>query len=211
MALMAYAQGYFPMAESIDEPHCVWVRPKKRGMIPLDQFHISTKLSQKFRNMQGQFFYDRDFEQVLKQCQTIRQEKTDTWINDEIFELYLELYEEGYAHSIEYWEDDQLLGGLYGLHMGGIFFGESMFSCKNNASKFCLIQLVATLIQNKFKILDAQFMSDHLGQFGAIEINQLDFEPLLEEAIKLNCTFTAFPNAPIRALDIITKHKIKNI
>lgn len=207
MALMAYAQGYFPMAESIDEPHCVWVRPKKRGMIPLDQFHVASKLAQKFRNMQGQLFYDRDFEQVLKNCQTIRKDKTDTWINDEIVDLYLELHEEGHAHSVEYWENDQLLGGLYGLHIGGIFFGESMFSRATNASKFCLIQLVATLIQNKFKILDAQFINDHLSQFGAIEIDQIDFEPLLEEAIKLNCNFIGLPNAPINALNIIAKYK----
>jgi leucyl/phenylalanyl-tRNA--protein transferase len=208
---MAYAQGYFPMAESMGAEHCVWVKPKTRGIIPLDKFHIPHKLGQKFRHMKGEIFCDRDFKQTLFYCQTIREGKSDTWINDEIYDLYLELHEAGHAHSIEYWEDHQLCGGLYGLHLGGAFFGESMFSRVTNASKFCLIQLVATLISNHFMLLDAQFMSAHLGQFGAEELDHESFLPLLEEAASLERKFRYIQKSNSDILKIITNVKSSSI
>lgn len=190
LALLGYAQGYFPMAESKDDIESLWVRPKMRAVIPLDdRFHLPKKLSQKIRNSMATIKADTAFEQVLSTCRETTKNRTDSWINDEVYALYLELFEAGYAHSIEYWEDDELKGGLYGLHIGGVFFGESMFSRATDASKICLAHLVATLKEQGFKILDAQFMSDHLKQFGAYEIANEDFMPLLEEALQHECKF----------------------
>lgn len=195
LALLGYAQGYFPMAESKDDIESLWVRPKIRALIPLDdRFHISKKLAQKARNSTATLVADKDFEAVLAACRETTHKRADSWINDEVFDLYLELHEAGYAHSIEYWEDGELKGGLYGLHIGGVFFGESMFSRIRDASKICLVHLVLNLRAQHFLILDAQFMSDHLKQFGAFELPHEDFMPLLEEAIGAERNFVFDPN-----------------
>lgn len=194
LALLGYAQGYFPMAESKDDIESLWVRPKVRALIPLDdRFHISKKLAKKTRNTFATVKADTAFEAVLSACRETTNNRTDSWINDEVFDLYLELHEAGYAHSIEYWDEGVLKGGLYGLHISGIFFGESMFSRSADASKICLVHLVANLKAQGFKLLDAQFMSDHLKQFGAYEILHDDFMPLLEEALALECEFNFDP------------------
>lgn len=179
------------MAETKESDHLSWVKPNIRGLIPLDRFHIPRKLAQQYRNKKGKIYCDKDFEQVIRSCQEIRKERKDTWINDEILQLYLQLHQEGHAHSVEYWEEDVLLGALYGLHIGGVFFGESMFSKKTNASKFCLIKLVDILSQHKFVLLDAQFVNEHLVQFGLIKMPEQEFDLKLAEAIPLKRSFAA--------------------
>jgi len=188
LVLKAYAYGVFPMAKSRNDTDVFWVQPKLRGVIPLDQFHVSRSLRKTLRRGVFRVTVDADFRGVLEGCAESTAERNDTWINDHIMELFTELHEAGLAHSIEVWRDGAdgkpfLAGGLYGLAMGAAFFGESMFSRATNASKVALTHLAAILKKGGFTLLDTQFITDHLKTFGAVEIPQKDYLAQLGAAL----------------------------
>lgn len=182
--LRAYAAGMFPMAESADDPEVFWVQPRIRGIIPLDQFHISKSLAKRIRQKPFDIRVNTAFDRVMEHCAQSTQDRPTTWINPLILTLYKELHRMGYTHSVEAWEDGELVGGLYGVSLGSAFFGESMFSRRADASKICLVHLVARLKERKFTLLDTQFTTDHLKTFGAIDIPRKEYERLLEAAMK---------------------------
>jgi len=189
LLLQAYAIGVFPMAESRDDSRTFFVDPDQRGILPLDTFHISRSLRKEVRRRRFEIRCDTDFKAVLEGCSEPRQERPDTWINDEIFRLYLALHEMGYGHSIECWRDGELVGGLYGVALGAAFFGESMFSRAPNASKVALVHLVARLRASGFTLLDSQFITEHLQQFGAIEVPREQYRDMLADAHKSPAEF----------------------
>ena len=168
--LRAYAAGLFPMAERHDDPDLFWVSPEERGIFPLDAFHIPKRLARTIKSDRFEVSADIAFADVMRACAAPAPGRGETWINDEILRLYTALHASGHAHSIECRRDGRLVGGLYGVHLGGAFFGESMFSLETDASKVALAHLVARLRLGGFKLLDAQFLTDHLAQFGAVAI-----------------------------------------
>ncbi len=179
LLLRAYAIGVFPMSDSRDAREVYWVEPRRRAIIPLDRFHLSRSLRKKLRSDQFEVTCDRAFAQVLHHCAG----RTDTWINAEIEASYIRLHEDGHAHSIEVLEKGELVGGLYGVRLGGAFFGESMFSLRPDASKVALAWLVARLLVGGFRLLDCQFMTEHLKSLGAVEIDQKAYLQLLSAAV----------------------------
>jgi leucyl/phenylalanyl-tRNA---protein transferase len=181
--LAAYAQGLFPMAERRDDPTLYWVSPEKRGVIPLEGFHLSKRLARTMRSGRYQLTSDRAFAEVMEACAEPAPGREQTWINDEILRLYADLHAGGHAHSVECWQKGELAGGLYGVSLGGAFFGESMFSRKRDASKVALVKLVELLRQGGFTLLDAQFLTSHLAQFGAYEIARGDYLNRLHQAL----------------------------
>ncbi|MBX8811931.1 leucyl/phenylalanyl-tRNA--protein transferase [Pseudochrobactrum algeriensis] len=183
LLLRAYASGIFPMSESADDPEIFWVRPEQRGIIPLDKFHISRSLQRTLKRSPFEICYDTAFEQVLEGCAIRRDPNAGTWINQTIRDGYIALHKAGHCHSVEAWQDGQLVGGLYGVSLGGAFFGESMFSHVTDASKVCLVHLVERLRAHGFKLLDTQFTTEHLQRFGAVEIPAKDYEDMLLPAI----------------------------
>jgi leucyl/phenylalanyl-tRNA---protein transferase len=188
LVLKAYAYGVFPMAKSRNDTDVFWVQPKLRGVIPLDRFHVSRSLRKTLRRGVFRVTVNADFRGVLEGCAESTPERTDTWINDHIMELFTELHDAGLAHSIEVWRDGPdgepfLAGGLYGLAMGAAFFGESMFSRATDASKVALTHLAAILKKGDFTLLDTQFITDHLKTFGAVEIPQKDYLAQLGAAL----------------------------
>jgi len=182
LVLRAYAEGLFPMAERRDDPDLYWVSPEKRGVLPLDGFHVSHRLARTVRSDKFEVAFDRSFVDVMRACAAARDE---TWINAEILRLYTALHATGYAHSVECRQNGELVGGLYGVSLGGVFFGESMFSIRRDASKVALVHLVAQLIRGGYVLLDTQFLTAHLAQFGAIEVTRGAYLARLNEA--LNC------------------------
>ena len=189
LLLKAYAIGVFPMAECHDDARTFFVDPERRGVLPIDSFHVSRSLRKEVRRRRFDIRCNTNFLGVLEGCSEPREERPETWINEEIFRLYISLHEMGYGHSIECWREEKLVGGLYGVALGGAFFGESMFSREPNASKVALVHLVARLKASGFTLLDSQFITEHLAQFGAIEIPRRDYRAQLAEAIKLPVTF----------------------
>jgi len=181
--LHAYAQGIFPMAERRDDPELYWVSPERRGIIPLDSFHIPKRLARTVRSDRFRVTADTAFADVLLGCAEGVTGRPNTWINAEIMRLYTALHDAGRAHSIECWDDQRLVGGLYGVSLGGAFFGESMFSRERDASKVALVHLVARLKAGGYTLLDTQFLTRHLTQFGAIEITRLSYLARLREAL----------------------------
>ena len=194
--LQAYMNGVFPMAESRYDPTFYWVDPEMRGVIPIEQFHISRRLARTVRSCHSSVYINRDFEAVISACAKLGRERKDTWINDEIINLYTQLHNMGFAHSVECWDDDRLVGGLYGLSIRGAFFGESMFSLMRDASKIALVHLVARLKTGGYSLLDVQFVTSHLKNFGAIEIPRPDYHTLLAEALKLDGDFYSLEEPP---------------
>lgn len=184
-----YRQGVFPMAESHEDTRLMIIDPHWRGIIPLDNFHIPSRLKRTIRKMPYRITSNQAFSQVIESCAEITNDRQETWINNDILELYNALHQLGHAHSIEAWDNDILVGGLYGVSLGGIFFGESMFSRKDNASKIALVHLVAALNFAGYSMLDAQFHNNHLEQFGIIEIPRKDFQKKLKSALKIECAF----------------------
>ena len=182
--LRAYAAGMFPMAESADDPEVFWVQPKLRGIVPLDSFHVSKSLAKHIRQKPFDIRINTAFDQVMRFCAESTEDRPTTWINPLILTLYGELHRMGYTHSVEAWEGDQLVGGLYGVTLGSAFFGESMFSRRTDASKICLVHLVERLKSRGFTLLDTQFTTDHLKTFGAIDIPRREYEKLLEKAMQ---------------------------
>nr|WP_201151813.1 leucyl/phenylalanyl-tRNA--protein transferase [Rhodovulum sulfidophilum] len=183
--LRAYAMGIFPMAESRHDPRIFWVNPRKRGIFPLEGFHISKSLARTIRRGRFRIRTDSAFEHVVECCA----DRPETWINAEIFRLYRQLFDLGHAHSIEVWQDDILAGGVYGVTLGSAFFGESMFSRRTDASKVALAYLVDRLRIGGFTLFDTQFLTDHLASLGAIEIEREDYLSRLERAVNRDANF----------------------
>lgn len=181
--LSCYASGVFPMADARDDDRLFLVDPELRGVIPLDRFHVPARLARTVRRDLYEVRFNTAFAQVVALCAEPRPDHPETWINRPIERLYGELHRLGFAHSVECWRDGALVGGLYGVSLGAAFFGESMFSRARDASKVALVHLVARLIERGFMLLDTQFMTDHLGQFGAEEISRADYRRRLDEAL----------------------------
>jgi leucyl/phenylalanyl-tRNA--protein transferase len=181
--LRAYAAGLFPMAESADDPELFWVDPRRRGILPLEAFHVPRRLR---RVVRGGFFevrVDSAFEAVLLGCAEANEKRPNTWINDEIVRLYAGLFARGAAHSVECWHGGELAGGLYGVSIGAAFFGESMFSHATDSSKVALVHLAARLRVGGYRLLDTQFLTPHLARFGGIEVSRARYRRLLAEAL----------------------------
>jgi leucyl/phenylalanyl-tRNA--protein transferase len=191
--LKAYACGIFPMAESATDPTLYWIEPPERGVLPLDCVHIPKRLARTIRQEIFEVKIDSDFNGVISGCAAPRFGRRSTWINKRIADLYRELFQMGYCHTVETWKDGRLVGGLYGVHLGGAFFGESMFSTERDASKVALVYLIARLIHGRFKLLDTQFLTDHLRQFGVIEISRSEFHKHLADALQVHCGFHELP------------------
>jgi leucyl/phenylalanyl-tRNA---protein transferase len=189
--LQAYAAGIFPMAESADDADLFWVDPKRRGIIPLDAFHVPRRLKRLLRRGRFTVRADTAFTAVMRGCAEASETRPSTWINDEILRLYSALYARGMAHSVECWHGSELVGGLYGVALGAAFFGESMFSRVTDASKVALVHLVARLRLGGYRLLDTQFLTPHLAQFGAIEISRARYHRLLAEALRYRAVFRA--------------------
>lgn len=190
MLLRAYAIGVFPMAEDRDDPDLFWIDPRMRGILPLDACHVPRSLRKTVR--QGRFIvsFNRAFDQVMDGCAESTERRPRTWINDKILTLYQSLHHMGHAHSVECWTPEgQLAGGLYGVSLGGCFFGESMFTRVTDASKVALVHLVARLRRAGFLLLDTQFITKHLERFGAVEIPRAEYRNLLADAIKADAHF----------------------
>jgi leucyl/phenylalanyl-tRNA---protein transferase len=177
------------MADSRDDPELFLVDPERRGIFPLDAFHVPKRLQRTLRQAPYRITADTAFAEVLAACAAPAPDRPSTWINAHIFDLYTALHAMGCAHSVECWQDGALVGGLYGVHIGGAFFGESMFSHATDASKIALVTLAERLRQNGFTLLDAQFHTPHLAQFGLIEVGRADFKRRLREALKINAEF----------------------
>lgn len=190
--LHAYANGLFPMAESAEATELLWFDPERRGILPLDGFHVPRRLRRTVRQGPFQVRADTAFRRVMGSCADVR---PSTWINAEILDLYCALHRMGFAHSIECWRDGALVGGLYGIALGSAFFGESMFSRADNASKVALVHLVARLRRGGYTLLDTQFVTAHLSQFGAVEIPRDAYKAQLEEAVATPARFDAEPDA----------------
>ena len=191
--LSCYARGVFPMAEARDDPRVFLLEPDVRGVIPLDGFHIPRSLRKTVRRDAFHVTVNRCFETVVRACATPAPGRTDTWINPLIESLYAEMHAQGHAHSVECWKDGALAGGLYGVTLGGAFFGESMFSRETDASKTALVHLVARLKAGGYRLLDAQFMTEHLARFGAVGVPQRTYKQMLSRALKVDADFFALP------------------
>ncbi len=187
LLLHSYSIGIFPMAEHRDAPELFWVDPKFRGVFPLDGFHVSRSLARRIRKCGFTVTINQDFVGVVDGCA----DRADTWINAELRDLYQQIHRLGHAHSLEIWEADHLVGGVYGVALGAAFFGESMFSRRTDASKIALAYLVDRLRQTGFQLFDTQFLTAHLASLGAIEIPRTQYRQELEEAINASADFTA--------------------
>jgi leucyl/phenylalanyl-tRNA---protein transferase len=199
LVLRAYAMGVFPMAESHDAETLFWVDPEMRGVLPLDTFHIPRRLKRTVRQGLYTVRCNTNFDAVIDGCAAARGPDQDTWINAEVRRLFRTLHAMGVVHTVETWQGDQLVGGLYGLHLGGAFFGESMFSRARDASKVALVHLIARMVHGGFTLLDTQFITEHLAQFGAVEIPRDDYRSRLERAITVPAAFSA--ELPVAALN----------
>lgn len=189
LLLSAYASGIFPMAEDRDDPAIQWIDPQCRGIIPLDGYHVPKSLKKVIRQQRFEVRINSAFESVIRACADCQPDRPRTWINDELIQLYCTLHDRNYAHSVECWIDDRLVGGAYGLSLGSAFFGESMFSRVRDASKVALIDLIERLNRGGYRLLDTQFTTDHLKRFGAIEIPREAYHRRLRAALQADAIF----------------------
>lgn len=205
--LRAYAYGVFPMAESRDDPELYWIDPEARGVLPLDAFHVPKRLKRTIRQRPFEVRIDTAFREVMLGCAEAAPNRDGTWINQRIVSLYCELHERGRAHSVECWKEGELVGGLYGVSLGAAFFGESMFSRVTDASKVALVYLVARLIRGGYRLLDTQFVTSHLQQFGAVEISRDKYRVRLAEATAAKGDFYSLPEeaGPDEVLQSVTQ------
>lgn len=203
--IACYQRGVFPMADARDDARIFLIDPEHRGILPLERFHIPRRLARTIRSGPFTVKVDTAFDAVLEACAEERAERPETWINRPIQQLYAELYRTGGAHSVECWRDGELVGGLYGVVLGGAFFGESMFSHERDASKVALAHLVARLVVGGFRLLDAQFMTEHLAQFGAREIGRTEYRRRLAVALKLEADFYRFAGDGAAVLQAISQ------
>jgi leucyl/phenylalanyl-tRNA---protein transferase len=205
--LAAYAAGVFPMAESAEDSEIFWVDPQRRGILPLDAFHVPRRLRRVLRQERFDIRCDSAFEAVMRSCAQATEKRPNTWINDEIVRLYRGLFGRGAAHSVECWCYGALVGGLYGVSIGAAFFGESMFSRETDASKVALVHLVTRLRLGGYRLLDTQFLTPHLAQFGGVEITRARYHRLLAAALRYSASFPlVLPGAsgadPLAALQL---------
>ena len=189
LLLCAYASGLFPMANDRHDPTIHWIDPKRRGILPLERFHQPRSLRKMVRRGRFEIRVDSAFASVIEACAEVCPERPRTWLNDELIALYQALHRRGYAHSVESWADEQLVGGLYGVSLGAAFFGESMFTRVRDASKVALVALVERLIAGGYRLLDTQFVTDHLRQFGAIETTREQYHRALRRALATPAVF----------------------
>ncbi len=201
--LRAYASGIFPMAESADDPNLFWVDPEARGVLPLQGFHVPRRLARTVRSDRFSIRTDSAFLQVVDRCAAATPDRPSTWINQRIRGLYDELFRRGHGHSVEAWAGDELVGGLYGVRLAGVFFGESMFSTERDASKVALVHLAARLKAGGFALLDTQFITDHLKQFGARQISRNQYHRLLDEALRVQGDFFALPGSDVAGAEAL--------
>lgn len=187
--LAAYRRGVFPMADSRDDPHLFLIDPDERGVLPLSGFHLPARLARTIRQDPFRVSVDEAFTRVMEGCAEPAPGRPSTWINSAILNLYGALHRQGHAHSVECWDGDTLVGGLYGVSIGGAFFGESMFSRARDASKIALAHLIARLISGGYVLLDAQFHNPHLEQFGLRRVSRDAFKKDLDTALKVNASF----------------------
>lgn len=199
LLLKAYSIGIFPMAESRHDPDLHWIDPEQRGILPLDGLHVPRRLKRSIRQEIFDVRCNTAFGEVIRACAKPAENRPDTWINPVIEHLVMELHAMGFAHSVESWRDGELLGGLYGVSLGGCFFGESMFSRAKDASKIALAHLVFRLKKGGFVLLDTQFSTPHLSQFGVVDIARDDYRERLAEAINIPAEF---PSAPFKKEEI---------
>ena len=191
--LKAYACGIFPMAESADDPALYWIEPDMRGIIPLEGFHVPARLARTVRSTPWTVHVDRDFDAVIEGCAEPKQDRARTWINARIRRIYRALFERGHCHTVEVYHGNELVGGLYGVSLGGAFFGESMFHRARDASKIALVHLVARLRAGGYRLLDTQYVTEHLRTFGAVDVPKRRYHRLLEEALTGEADFAALP------------------
>ncbi len=187
--LKGYSLGIFPMSENFDDPKIYWINPKKRGVIPIKDFKISKSLKKEIKRSKFKITINKNFNEVITNCAKKTKNRPKTWINKKIIDSYSSLHELGHAHSIEAWFQNKLVGGLYGVSLGSAFFGESMFSTMSNASKICLVYLIATLKKKGFALLDTQFINPYLKKLGAIEISRKKYLKILGNSLKKNINF----------------------
>jgi len=200
LVLRAYAMGIFPMAESKDAETVYWIDPDLRGIMPLEAFHVPRRLKRTIRQGRFEIRCDHDFDAVIDACAETGTRRNDTWINPEVRRLFRALHAMGLVHTVECWREGRLVGGLYGLALGGAFFGESMFSRERDASKVALVHLAARLAHGGFTLLDSQFITEHLSQFGAIEIPREEYRDRLDEAVAVRAHFPVeLPEEALRA------------
>jgi leucyl/phenylalanyl-tRNA--protein transferase len=189
LLLCAYAGGLFPMANDRFDPVIHWIEPRRRGILPLDALHVPRSLRKVIRQARFEIRVDSAFAQVIAACAASRPERPRTWLNDELIEMYCVLHERGFAHSVEAWADGRLAGGVYGVSLGAAFFGESMFTRRRDASKVALVELAERLRAGGYRLLDTQFVTDHLRRFGAMEVSRPAYRALLRDAIETPATF----------------------
>ena len=195
--LKAYAAGIFPMAEDADDPSLFWVEPRERGIIPLDRFHVSKRLARTVRSDHFQIRVDQDYDAVIAGCAAPGADREKTWISGPIRDLYGELFDAGYCHTVEVYRDNRLVGGLYGVRLKGAFFGESMFHTERDASKVALVHLVARLRRGGFSLLDTQFVTSHLAQFGAVEVPRQRYKQMLRAAMDHEADWHVWPQGAV--------------
>jgi leucyl/phenylalanyl-tRNA--protein transferase len=202
LMLRAYRHGLFPMAETRRGDRLYWLDPERRGILPLDGFHLPRRLLRRVLSDTFEVSSNRDFAAIITGCAAAAPGREDTWINPQIERLFGELHRMGHAHSVECRREGRLVGGLYGVAMGGAFFGESMFSQATDASKVALVHLVARLRLGGFRLLDTQFVTSHLAQFGTQEIAREDYKALLSEAVEVSACWQAAPDPAVLAAEI---------
>jgi len=195
--MLAYRLGIFPMAESRHAKDVLWVRPHERGILPLDKFHVPRRLARVVRSNRFEVRVDTAFDEVIRACAESQPDRRETWINDAIIDVFISLHRRGFAHSVETWQGDRLVGGLYGLSLGAAFFAESKFSRVTDASKVTLVHLAARLKAGGYTLLDAQFPNPHLNQFGAATVTEERFQFMLSEALTRSGNFHAFGKSDI--------------
>jgi len=203
LLLRAYRAGLFPMAESRAGKRLYWLDPELRGILPLDGFHLPRRLRRTVLSGAFTVTADADFPGVIAGCAAPAPGREDSWINPEIERLFTELYRMGHAHSVEVWHEGELLGGLYGVALGGAFFGESMFSRARDVSKVALVHLVARLRLGGFTLLDTQFITEHLAQFGTLEISRAEYKRRLAEALSMPARWLAAPEGLEEAIRVM--------
>jgi leucyl/phenylalanyl-tRNA--protein transferase len=191
--LKAYACGIFPMAESADDPALYWIEPDMRGVIPLEGFHVPARLKRTVRATPFTVWVDRDFDAVIEGCAESKADRARTWINRRIRKIYRNLFERGHCHTVEVYDGEALVGGLYGVSLGRAFFGESMFHRVRDTSKIALVHLVARLRAGGYRLLDTQYVTEHLRTFGTVEVPKRRYHRLLEEALTGEADFAALP------------------